>query len=69
MRKQTRLFGAVLVLRDPDMAFAQAMRCNTTVSAADARLASMASAAKIAEHRLQRSQERSKWYTLSEDER
>ena len=51
------------------MAFANAVRFNTTVSAADARLASMSYASKISEQRLQRSQERSKWYQLSEEER
>lgn len=51
------------------MAFAMAVRCNTTVSAADARLASQSYARKITEQRLQRSQERSKWYQLTEDER
>jgi len=51
------------------MAFANAVRFNTTVSAADARLANMSYASKITEQRLQRSQERSKWYQLSEEER
>jgi len=51
------------------MAFANAIRFNTTVSAADARLANMSYASKIADERLQRSQERSKWYQLSEEER
>ena len=51
------------------MAFANAVRFNTTVSAADARLANMSYASKIAEQRMQRSQERSKWYQLSEEER
>jgi len=51
------------------MAFANAIRFNTTVSAADARLANMSYASKIAEERLMRSQERSKWYQLSEEER
>ena len=51
------------------MAFANAVRFNTTVSAADARLANMSYASKISEQRLQRSQERSKWYQLSEEER
>ena len=36
---------------------------------AGAAFANMASAAKIAQHRLERSQERSKWYRLSEEER
>ena len=48
---------------------ANAVRFNTTVSAADARLANMSYAQKISEQRLQRSQERSKWYQLSEEER
>ena len=48
---------------------ANAVRFNTTVSAADARLANMSYASKISEQRLQRSQERSKWYQLSEEER
>ena len=51
------------------MSFAMAVRFNTTVSAADARMASMAYAQRIAEERLKRSQERSKWYQLSEEER
>jgi len=51
------------------MSFAMAVRFNTTVSAADARLANMSYAQKITEQRLQRSQERSKWYQLSEEER
>jgi len=51
------------------MAFANAVRFNTTVSAADARLANMSYAQKITEQRLARSQERSKWYQLSEEER
>ena len=51
------------------MSFANAVRFNTTVSAADARLANMSYAQKISEQRLQRSQERSKWYQLSEEER
>ena len=51
------------------MAFANAVRFNTTVSAADARLANMSYASKISEQRLQRSQECSKWYQLSEEER
>ena len=51
------------------MSFAMAVRFNTTVSAADARLANMSYAQKISEQRLQRSQERSKWYQLSEEER
>ena len=42
---------------------------NTTCSAADARLANMSYAAKISQERLLRSQERSKWYKLSEAER
>ena len=48
---------------------ANAVRFNTTVSASDARLANMSYAQKISEQRLQRSQERSKWYQLSEEER
>ena len=56
-------------MRTSSMAFANAVRFNTTVSAADARLANMSYAAKITEQRLQRSQERSKWYQLSEEER
>ena len=51
------------------MSFAMAVRFNTTVSAADARLANMSYAQKITEQRLQRSAERSKWYQLSEEER
>ena len=51
------------------MSFAMAVRFNTSVSAADARLANMSYAQKITEQRLQRSQERSKWYQLSEEER
>ena len=51
------------------MSFANAVRFNTTVSASDARLANMSYAQKISEQRLQRSQERSKWYQLSEEER
>ena len=51
------------------MAFANAVRFNTTVSAADSRLAGMAYAQKLAQSRLERSQQRSKWYTLSEEER
>ena len=51
------------------MAYANAVRFNTTVSAADARLASMSYASKISEQRLQRSQERSTWYQLTEEER
>mmetsp|Transcript_16861 Transcript_16861/g.43275 ORF Transcript_16861/g.43275 Transcript_16861/m.43275 type:complete len:135 (-) Transcript_16861:502-906(-) len=51
------------------MAFANAVRFNTTVSASDARLAHMSYAQKITEQRLQRSQERSKWYQLTEAER
>jgi len=51
------------------MSFAMAVRFNTTVSAADARLANMSYAQKITEQRLARSQERSKWYQLSEAER
>jgi hypothetical protein len=51
------------------MAFANAVRFNTSVSASDARLANMSYAQKIADQRLIRSQERSKWYQLSEEER
>ena len=45
------------------------VRFNTVVSAADSRLASMAYAQKLAQTRLERSQQRSKWYMLSEQER
>ena len=48
---------------------ALAVRFNTTVSASDARLANMSYASKISQERLLRSQERSKWYQLSEAER
>jgi len=55
--------------RSLSMAFAQAVRFNTTVSAADARRASAAYCQRITQQRLQRAQERSKWYALSEEER
>ena len=48
---------------------ALAVRFNTTVSASDARLANMSYASKISQERLLRSQERSKWYQLTEQER
>ena len=51
------------------MAFGGAMRYNTAVSASDSRIASMNYAAKVAENRLARSMQRSKWYKLSEAER
>jgi len=50
-------------------AFANAVRFNTTVSASDARLAGIMYAQKLAQSRLERSQQRSKWYSLTEDER
>ena len=59
--------------RLPSLKFAllssEQVRFNTCVSAADSRLASMAYAQKLAQTRLERSQQRSKWYMLSEQER
>ena len=51
------LFRALVPVASGHMSFAMAVRFNTTVSAADARLANMSYAQKISEQRLQRSQE------------
>jgi hypothetical protein len=45
------------------------IRPSNIMSAADTRLANMSFAQKVADQRLARSQERSRWYTLSEKER